>query len=121
MKKLLTLVFVLGIVLPSFGGVKPKDVIGTWRYEVVLDSSSLTGIVTFVDKDGELDGVVNTDDGDTFPLSQIELREDNVLYFELTSAENEHLEVLVTVKGKKFEGILTHPAGEVPITAEKIK
>ena len=43
MKKLLTLVFVLGIVLPAFAGVKIKDVIGTWKYEVVVDSNTLKG------------------------------------------------------------------------------
>ncbi len=121
MKKLLTLVFVLGIVLPAFAGVKIKDVIGTWKYEVVVDSNSLTGIVTFEKKNGELNGEVNTDDGDTFPLTLIEIREDNVLYLELTSAEGEHLQISVTVTGKKFRGKIIHPAGEAPITAEKIK
>ena len=37
MKKLFIALFVLGFALPTFAGLKVKDVVGTWSYEIVTD------------------------------------------------------------------------------------
>jgi len=51
MKKLLILLFVLGVSLPSFAGLKEKKVIGTWSYKVETDQETLAGTMKFVKED----------------------------------------------------------------------
>jgi len=120
MKKLLTVLFVLGISLQSFAGLKEKDVIGSWKYKVVFEQTTLTGILKFEKKDGKLTGEVISDDGNTFPLTKVEIKEDNILYFEL-KPEYEVLSGDVSIEGKKFQGTVGNYNGVLPITGEKIE
>ena len=83
MKKLFIALFVLGIALPSFAGLKVKNVVGSWSYQIETEYETLTGTLIF-EKDGKgLTGQVITDDGQTIPLLKVEIKEDNVLYFEV--------------------------------------
>ena len=118
MKKLLILLFVLGISLPSFAGLKEKDVVGKWRYKVEIDQGTLTGILKFEKNKGKLTGEVITDEGETFPFTKVEIRDNNILYFEL-EPEYEVMTITLTVKDKKFEGMISTSQGEIPITGEK--
>jgi hypothetical protein len=120
MKKLIIALFVLGIALPSFAaGLKVKDVVGTWSYEVVTDMETLTGTMKF-EKDGkELTGQIFSDDGQTIPLSNVQIKENNVLYFEMEVDYNP-LEVSMTIEGKKYTGTFGNDGGEVPVTGAKI-
>ena len=120
MKKLLLLVMVLGITLPSFGGIKIKDLLGTWKYEAVVEMQTLAGEFSFEKKDGELIGEVKTSEGETFLMNTIEIRENNVLYFELGN-NGEVYKVTVTLHKDKFEGMVRGSEGEAPISGEKIK
>ena len=120
MKKLLLLVMVLGITLPSFGGIKIKDLLGTWKYEAVVEMQTLAGEFSFEKKDGELIGEVKTSEGETFLMNTIEIRENNVLYFELDTGY-ETLQATVTVEKKKFSGTVGNNQGEMPFTGEKIQ
>ncbi len=52
MKKLVIALFVLGIALPSFAGLKVKDVAGTWSYEIETEYETLTGKLVF-EKNGK--------------------------------------------------------------------
>lgn len=111
--------FVLGITLSSFAGLKEKDVLGTWKYKVETDQGDLTGTLTFEKKDGALLGEVNTDDGEVFTFSKVELKENDVLYCELDTGY-EILEISVTVKGKAMEGTVGNDGGSFPMTCEKL-
>ena len=121
MKKLIIALFVLGIALPSFAaGLKVKDVVGTWSYEIVTDMETLTGIMKF-EKDGkELTGQVITDDGQTIPFTKVEIRDNNVVYLEMEIDYTPYKSSL-TIEGKKYTGTIGNDGGEVPISGAKIE
>jgi len=121
MKKLVLALFVLGIALPSIaGGLKVKDVVGTWSYEVVIDYETASGTLKFEKNEKELSGKVITDNGETIPLTKVEIRDNNVLYFEL-EVDYSTFKVSVTVEGKKYKGTLTTDDGDAPITGAKVE
>ena len=120
MKKLLVLVMVLGIALPSFAGIKIKDVIGTWIYEVVSEGQILSGKIVFEKGNPGVAGKVFTDDGEIYVLDDIEIKEDNVLSFSLKINDQGH-KVSVTVLKDKFDGTVGNEEGKAPISGGKIK
>ncbi len=120
MKKLLVLVMILGIALPSFAGIKIKDVIGTWIYEVVSDGQILTGKIVFEKGNPGVAGKVFTDDGEVYVLDDIEIKEDNVLSFSL-KINDQGYKVSVTVQKDKFNGTVSNEERKAPISGEKIK
>jgi hypothetical protein len=120
MKKLMLVLFVLGISLQSFAAPKEKDVIGTWKYKVETDEGTLTGTMTVEKKDGKLVGEVNTDDGEVFAFSKIELKDNDVLYMELDTGY-ELMELNLTLKAKVLEGTVGNDGGSFPITCEKVE
>jgi hypothetical protein len=120
MKKIMLVLFVLGISLSSFAGLKEKNVIGTWKYKVETDQGVLTGTMTIEKRDGKLTGEVNSDDGETLAITKIEIKEDDLLIMELDNGY-EAIDISVTVKGKVFKGTVGTDQGSFPITAEKIE
>lgn len=119
MKKLVLALFVLGIALPSIaGGLKVKDVAGTWSYEVVTDMENLTGTFEFEKNGKELSGKIISDDGNTIPFTKVEIRDNNVLYCEM-EIEYSLFELSITIEDKKYEGVVVTPGGDAPITGEK--
>jgi hypothetical protein len=120
MKKLLVLVMVLGLALPSFAGIKIKDVIGTWIYEVVSEGQILTGKIVFEKGNPGVAGRVFTDNGEVYDLEDIQIKEDNVLSFSLKINDQGHM-VSVTVQKDKFDGTVSNEERKVPISGEKIK
>ena len=120
MKKLMLVLFVLGIALPSFAGLKEKDVIGSWKYKVETDEGTLTGIIKIEKKEDMLVGVVNTDEGEVFDFSKVEIKENDVLYMELDTGY-EILELTLTVKGKAMEGTVGNEQASFPMTMEKVE
>ena len=120
MKKLMLIVLVLGMALPSFAGIKEKDVIGTWKYKVETDEGELTGTITIEKKEGTLVAEVNTDEGEVLAFTKVEIKEDDVLYMELDTGY-ELLELSLTVKGKAMEGTVGNESGSFPMTCEKVE
>ena len=120
MKKLLFVLFVLGISLQSFAGIKEKDVIGTWKYKVETDEGTLTGNLVIEKKEGTLVCEINTDDGEVISASKVQIKDKDILYFEVDNGY-ETLEVSVTVKGKSFEGNVGNESESYPITGEKVE
>ena len=119
MKKLLVLLMVLGLALPSHAGIKIKDVIGTWNYEVEVDGQALTGKLEFIKAEKGLDGKALTDNGEVYILDDIKIKEDNVLHFTL-KIDGLLYEVDVTLVKDKFDGTVSNPETDAPITGEKI-
>jgi len=120
MKKLMLILFVLGMALPSFAKLKEKDVIGTWKYRVETGQGDLTGSIKIEKKDGKLVGEVHTDDGETFAFGKVEIQEKEVLYMELDTG-SEVLEISLTLKDKNLEGKVGSSSGSFPMTAERIE
>lgn len=111
---------VIAMALPSFAGIKDKDVIGTWKYKVETDQGLLTGTVTIEKKEGKLAAEVNTDEGEVFAFSKIEIQENDILYMELDTGY-EILELTLTVKGKAMEGTVGNEQGSFPMSCEKVE
>ena len=120
MKKLVIALFVLGMALPSFAGIKVKDVVGTWSYKIETEYETMTGNLVF-EKDGDgLSGKVVTDMGETFHMTKVEIRDNNVLYFEIEVDYNV-MEATMNIEGKEYKGIVAAEGGEMVVIGEKIK
>ena len=119
-KKHLIVLFILGMALQSFTGLSEKEVIGSWKYEIEINYEVMTGILKFEKKEGKLTGEVQTDMGDYFALTNVEIKENNILYFELVP-EYEVMKANLTVEDKKFTGTIGNYEGEIAITGEKVE
>jgi hypothetical protein len=119
MKKLILLVLTLAIATPTFAGLKEKHILGKWSFSMETPDGTMTGSFLFHKKDGKLVGEVNTDQGDYVPLSNIEIRDNNVLYFEVET-DYETLTVTLTIENKKtYTGIVGSQQADLEITGKK--
>ena len=119
MKKLAILIFTLIISIPLFAQLDSKQLVGKWKYAAKTDQGEITGTFRFEELSGKLMGTVITNEGYEVPFSKIELREKNVLYFEVTT-DTDVIKVTLTIEGEKFKGTGTSFQGEVPVTGEKL-
>lgn len=78
----------------------------------------MTGILKFVEKEGKLTGEVFTDDGGIYPMTKVELKEENTLYFEL-KPEYDIIKVTLMIEERKFTGSGSTYEGEFPLKGEK--
>ena len=120
MKKLVIALFVLGMALPSFAGIKVKDVVGTWSYKIETEYETMTGKLVFEKNGDGLSGEVVTDIGETFQMTKVEIRDNNVLYFELEVNYNV-MQATITIEGKENKGIVAGDGEEMEVIGEKIK
>ena len=119
MKKLIILFFVVGIAFSSSAQLEENDVLGNWKYTVETDQGQMTGVLKFKMKEGKLTGQVLSDDGGYFDLTKIELKKDNILYFEL-QPDYEVIKVSVKVDGDSFKGTGGTTQGEFALTGKKV-
>ena len=120
MKKILAILFILGISTQVFAKLKPNQVVGKWNYTVVMDEGEMKGVFSFSEKEGKLAGEIITEEGYTFAFSKVEIKEDNTLYFEFTP-EYDLIAITLKVDGEKFKGTGSSNGGEAPITGEKVE
>ncbi len=118
MKKILTVLFILCISAQVFAKITPKQVVGKWNYTVVTDMGDMTGILKFVEKEGKLSGEVISDDGGMFPMNKVEIKDGDILYFEITP-DYDVLKVTLKVEGEKFKGSGSTYEGEFEILGKK--
>jgi hypothetical protein len=119
MKRILLLTLIIGLSVPSFAGLKEKHVLGTWSFSVNAGSEMLTGTLMFQKVDGTLTGQVSTDLGDVIDMEKVEIRDNDVLYFEVAT-DYEVLQISLTIeKKKKYTGKVVSQQGEMPIEGEK--
>jgi hypothetical protein len=118
MKKILFALFVLAISSQVFAEITVKQVLGDWKYVVNTDQGALTGVIRLTEKEGKLAGIVITDDGNTYAVSKLEIKDENILYFEIVPEYN-IIKVTLKIDGKKFTGTVGNDQGEIPITGEK--
>ena len=121
MKNLLIGLFILLMVSPVYSKVKSKHIAGTWSYTVQTPDGDLTGNLEFTKaKKGKLSGKVVADDGNTFTMLKVELREGDVVYFEI-QPDYEVLKCTMNISGDQYEGLVATSQGEVPVSGEKQK
>ncbi|MCK5729560.1 MAG: hypothetical protein KAH68_00710 [Draconibacterium sp.] len=120
MKKILSILFIVLISTQVFAKIKPKQIIGKWNYTVVMDEGEMKGVFSFTEKEGKLAGEIITEEGYTFAFSKVEIKEENILYFEFTP-EYDLITISLKVDGEKFKGTGSSNGGDAPITGEKIK
>ena len=118
MKKLLIVLFVLGISVQGFAQLNAKQVVGNWKYIVDTGEGQMTGILKFIEKEGKLAGDVIPDEGGVYPFTRVELKEGNILYFEL-KPEYDVIKVTVKIEGDKFKGSGSTYDGDFALTGEK--
>ena len=110
---------VLGLAMPSSAGVKIKDVVGTWNYEVLTSEGQiLTGKIVFEKGNPGVAGKAFTHEGEVYDLNDIQIKEDNILTFSLKVNDLKH-KVVVTVEKDKFLGTVSNDEREAPISGEK--
>ncbi len=120
MKKLVLALFVLSFALPSFAGIKEKDVVGSWSYKIETDYETMSGTLNFEMEGKELVGHVFTDEGQAIPMTKVEIRDNNVLYFELEVDYSVYTGTM-NIDGKKYTGTVSADGEELPVTGEKLK
>ena len=120
MKKLFILLFALGFSAHVFAEITVVQVIGKWKYEVVTDQGSISGVFKFVETEGVLGGEVLTDEGYTVPISKIEMKEGDILYFEIKT-DSDVIKVTMKIDGKTYKGTAASYMGEAPVTGKKME
>jgi len=119
MKNLLIGFIIILMSMPVFAKIKAKHVAGTWTYTVQTPNGQLTGTLEFAkEKKGKLSGKVITDTGDTFTMLKAEIREGDVVYFEI-QPDYEKLQVTMNIEDAKYQGTVATSQGEVPVTGVK--
>lgn len=120
MKKLFIVLFCLGFALQVFAELKPKQVVGKWKYTVQLDQGEIKGIFKFAEKEGKLTGSIETEEGYTFDFSKVEIQKENTLYFEFTP-EYDPIKITLKIDDRKFRGIGSTYNGDAEIVGEKVE
>lgn len=118
MRKLVFLFVILIITSMAYAELKPKQVIGKWKYTVQTDQGDMSGSLLFSDKEGKLEGEVYPDNGGTFKMTKVELKENNTLYFEL-QPEYDVIKVSVKIENNKFKGKGSTYQGDFTLIGEK--
>lgn len=103
MKKLVLASIILTFSAQAFAQLSEKQLMGTWNYTVATDQGDMTGVLNFTEKEGKLNGEVATSDYQVFKMDLIELREENVLYFEMTP-DYEKFTATLKIEGDTFKG-----------------
>lgn len=112
------LLIIVAMSLPALAGLKEKHVIGTWTYQADAGSETMTGTLTFKKTGGQLMGEVHTDMGDFIEMTKVEIRDNDVLYFEVPT-DYEVLQISVTMDKKSYSGRIVSQQGEIPVNGVK--
>jgi hypothetical protein len=121
MKNLFIVMLALIIVTPVYSKIKAKHVAGTWSYSVQTPDGTLTGVLKFTkQKKNKLSGEVLTDDGMTITMNKVEIREGDVVYFEV-QPDYEVMKVTMSIVDDKYDGMVSISQGDLKVTGEKQK
>lgn len=97
-----------------------KEVVGEWKYEVPTAPYGYDkGVFVLEEKEGKLAGYIKLEDGYKIDLKNITYAENEFkcgLY-----VDYEYVSLKTKIDGKKMEGTVDTPEGEMKITATKIK
>ncbi len=101
---------------PAVARLNEENIIGVWEYTLETDQGPDSGTVEFKKIGDILGGVVNTSGSETLSINKVEIREDNILYFEVQTYDDP-IKVTVTVDGNTFKGKAGNSQGEFPLIA----
>jgi hypothetical protein len=119
MKKILIVLFILCISAQVFAQITPKQIVGKWNYTVVTEMGDMTGFLKFVEKEGKLTGQVVSDDGGMFTMTKVEIKDGDILYFEIIP-EYDVLKVTLNIDGKKFKGKGSTSEGDFTLSGKMV-
>ncbi len=96
-----------------------NDFIGTWNYEAPYAPYGYEKgkILMSFDKDNELIGEVEFQDGYKIKMKDIEIKENKLIFG--INIDYEYIKTEVSVKEKKMKGIVNSPNGKIELTANK--
>ena len=121
MRNLFIGLFILLMAAPVYSKIKSKHVAGSWNYTVQTPQGDLAGTLKFTkEKKGKLSGAVYTNDGMTFPMTKVEIREGDVVYFEI-QPDYEVMRVSMNIDKDQYKGVVVTSQGEVPVFGQKQK
>ena len=114
--------FVLALSTATSARLKPKCIVGKWKYEISLYNAQLEGSFVFSLKDGEFEGENIQSDGSISKLSNIKVNKKNeTLCFDYYIREDEvPIEFILIVNHNKFRGKGWINDADFKITGEKI-
>ena len=118
MKKFLFVLFILGVFYQGNAQPDYSTILGKWKYSVETDYSPMGGLLIFSEKDGTLKGEVAPDEGGFFPMTKVEMRENDTIYFEL-KPEYDVIEVTLKIDGNKLKGTGSTYQGDFAVSGEK--
>ncbi|MBN1985290.1 MAG: hypothetical protein JW761_03245 [Prolixibacteraceae bacterium] len=122
MKKLLifTLLFGWVAIQSVTAKTEKKDLLGKWKYEVASAPYGYeTGTLVFTEKEGELAGEVQFNDGTKVQMTKLTF-EEGVLKSGLY-IEYDYIGIEAKVDGTKMTGTVDTPDGKIELKAEKTK
>ena len=123
MKKLLVVVLFFTILSGTLNAAVSsanKDVVGEWKYEVPTAPYGYEkGSLIITEKEGKLAGEVKFADGYKVELKNLELT-DNVFKCGLY-IDYDYIGITANIEGKKMNGTVKTPEGDMKLSAEKIK
>tara|TARA_R110002074_G_scaffold104764_8_gene226312 strand:+ start:4477 stop:4842 length:366 start_codon:yes stop_codon:yes gene_type:complete len=120
MKKLVFVCIFLGFVTQAFAQISEKQLMGTWKYTVMTDQGPLTGVLNFDEKEGKIAGEVVSSEGQSWNMDSLELREENIVYFEIVP-EAETFVSTLKFEGDAFEGMTGPSHTQFTVTGERLK
>lgn len=123
MKKLMILVFMIGMV-PFFANAVSNSsntpVLGEWKYEVPSAPYGYEkGVLVISEKDSQLVGEVKLPDGYKIELKKLTF-EDGIFSCGLY-VDYEYVKVKVQIDGQKMSGNVDTSQGQMTLTAQKVE
>lgn len=104
-KALVLLLFVLVLSNTTFARLKPKQIVGEWKYEILLYNSQMEGTFVFLLKNGEFEGENIQSDAIVSKLSNIKINKKNdTLCFNVIRENDIPIEFILNVEHNKFKG-----------------
>jgi hypothetical protein len=123
MKKLLIVALFFATISGSLQAAvsqKNKDVVGEWKYEVPTAPYGYEkGVLVITEKEGQLAGEVKFADGYKIELKNLNSA-GNVFKCGLY-IDYDYISITANIEGKKMNGTVKTPEGDMKLTAEKVK
>jgi hypothetical protein len=121
MKKALLIIMLLGLIYPVARPVPAADnsaIIGSWKCAVLdVPYEYSNSVITFIEKDGKLNGSVKFDSGEEVKLSTVKYVNNQLLI--TLYVEGYSVTVDGKLAGAKLTGTVDTPDGKVNFTATK--
>jgi hypothetical protein len=104
-KTFIIFLFVLTLSTVTSAHLKPKQIVGKWKYEISLYNAQLEGWFVFIKSEKEITGKQIQSDGNVSRLSDIKINKKNeTLYFKLIRENDVPIDFTLIFNHNKFRG-----------------